>query len=269
MLRYYSRTKTQLKSQRCIKNYLKIIQNWFQVNSLLINASKTKYVIFHNKKGNISEDWDLSIGEECLKRENLVKFLGVIIDEKLTWRDHIDKVISKVSKSLALMRGMKNVLNQEDLKTMYYSFIYPHLTYAVEVWGHAKKGILARIEKLQKKFVCCVSKAHYLDHTLQLFKKLHILKINDLSELLILKQMHMYNKNCVPVPISELFTRNERIHQYNTRRRSNPQVYKCKTAIAKKGFVYLGTHLWFTTYRDFETIQETKTFVKKYSETCL
>ncbi len=47
-----------------------------------------------------------------------------------------EMIRSKVSKSLALMRGMKNVLNQEDLKTMYYSFIYPHITYAVEVWGH-------------------------------------------------------------------------------------------------------------------------------------
>ena len=73
-----------------------------------------------------------------------------------------------MSKSLALMRGMKNVLNQEDLKTMYYSFIYPHITYAVEVWGHANKGILAKIETLQKK-VRCVAKAHYLDHTLPLF----------------------------------------------------------------------------------------------------
>ncbi len=149
MLRYFSRTKTEI--YRCIKNDLKIIQNWFQVKGLLINASKTNYVIFHNKKGNISEEWDLSIGEERLKRENLVKFLGVIIDEKLTWRDHVDQVISKVSKSLALMRGMKNVLNQEDLKTMNYSFIYPHFTYAVEVLGHANKGILARIEKTSGK----------------------------------------------------------------------------------------------------------------------
>ncbi len=60
---------------------MKIIQNWFQANGLLINASKTKYVIFHIKYGNIREDWDLSIGEECLKRENVVKFLGVLINE--------------------------------------------------------------------------------------------------------------------------------------------------------------------------------------------
>ena len=56
----------------------------------------------------------------------------------------------------------------------------------------------------------------------------------------------MYNKNCVTVPISELFTRNEQIHQYNTRRRSNPRVHKCKTAIPKKRFVYLGTQVWST-----------------------
>ena len=130
--------------------------------------------------------------------------------------------------------------------------------------GVEDKGILASIDKLQKKVVRCVAKAHYLDHTLPLFKKLDILKISDLSELLLLKQMHMYNKKCVPVPISDLFSRNEQIHQYNTSRRSNPRVHKCKTAIAKKGFVYVSTHIWSTINRDLQTIQETKTFLKKY-----
>ncbi len=80
---------------------------------------------------NIRKDCGLSLREEFLKRENVVKFLGVIIDENLTWRDHIDKVISKVPKFLELMSDTKNVLNQADLKTTFYSFIYPHLTYAV------------------------------------------------------------------------------------------------------------------------------------------
>ncbi len=62
-----------------------------------------------------------------------------------------------------------------------------------------------------------------LDHTLPLFKMLIILKIQGLSETLILKQMQMYNKNYVPVPISELFTRNKQIHSCNTRK-YNPRV---------------------------------------------
>ncbi len=80
---------------RCIKNELKIIQNWFQVNGLLIMQIKHNMYYF-TIKGNIREGWDLSIGEAFLKRENVVNFLGDIIEENLKRRDHTDKVILKV-----------------------------------------------------------------------------------------------------------------------------------------------------------------------------
>ncbi len=82
------------------------------------------------------------------------------------------------------------------------------------------------MEKLQKKVVRCVGKAHYLEHTLPLFKKLQVLKFQDIFELQTLKQMLLYFHNIIPQLIRDLSVRNEAVHHYNTRQRSNPRVHK-------------------------------------------
>ncbi len=95
------------------------------------------------------------------------------------------------------------------MKNIYYALIYPHHTCAIEVWGKASKSIIGRMEKLQKNVVRCVGKAHYLEHTLPLFQKLHILKFKNNFALQTLKEMHLYIHNMIPQPIAELFVRNE------------------------------------------------------------
>ncbi len=94
--------------------------------------------------------------------------------------------------------------------------IYPYITFGIEVWGSANKALLDRIHIVQKRVIRCIGMAHHLEHTLPLFKRLRILKIDELFKLYILKQMHLYFTNESPKSISELFTQNEQIHRYET-----------------------------------------------------
>ncbi len=64
--------------------------------------------------------------------------------------------------------------------------------------------------------------------------------------------MHLYYKHAMPVAVSELFIRNQDVHQCNTRQRSNPRVNKWSKAISKRAFVYMGTHLWSKVARDLQ-----------------
>ncbi len=63
--------------------------------------------------------------------------------------------------------------------------------------------------------------AHYLDNSLPIFKRIHILKFTDLYELHILMQLYLFHHDLVPTPIRHLFVRNEQMHSYETRQRSN------------------------------------------------
>ena len=80
-----------------------------------------------------------------------MKYLGVIIDTKLNWISHITFVKNKVAKGIGIIRRARPLLNKSALKNLYHTFIYPYLTYCVEVWGSAKFVHLSPILFLQKK----------------------------------------------------------------------------------------------------------------------
>jgi len=74
-----------------------------------------------------------------LERVFEIKFLGVVIDNKLSWKLHINYIKTKISKSLAILNKAKDLLNQASLNMLYCSFILPYMTYCVEVWGNTYK----------------------------------------------------------------------------------------------------------------------------------
>ena len=83
------------------------------------------------------------VGKDQL--EEGCKFLGVYLDENLSWQNHINHISKKISKSLFIMRQVKHILNRKSMKTLYYSLIHPHITYCLLAWGNANKNILKKL----------------------------------------------------------------------------------------------------------------------------
>ena len=101
----------------------------------------------------------------------MTKFLDVLIDEKLTWKEHINFVINKIKRSMAMLFKIKNKLNQDSLLTIYNAVIQPYLSYCCEVWGRSFDKYITPITIIQKKAVRLICKRQYKDHTSPLFKK--------------------------------------------------------------------------------------------------
>ena len=81
------------------------VSDWFNANKLSLNVKKTKYSFFHksSKKDNIPLQLpNLNINGSTVESESSIKFLGVWIDENLTWRDHIHTVENKIAKNIGL-----------------------------------------------------------------------------------------------------------------------------------------------------------------------
>ena len=81
------------------------------------------------------------------------KFLGVIIDNKLFWKHHVAHVVGKVSRGLEMIIKAKNYLNEQGLLTLYYSFVYPYLTYCNHIWGNIYQSNLKQLCVTQNKIV--------------------------------------------------------------------------------------------------------------------
>ena len=115
-----------------------------------------------------------------------MKYLGILIDSTLSWINHIDNISTKVSKSVGLLYKIRNFVDIKIIKTLYHSLVYPHLIYAIEVWGSANETHLNKILILQKKIVRLISFSDKRQPNYSflpsdpLFFKLEIHKIQDI-----------------------------------------------------------------------------------------
>ena len=102
------------------------VDNWLKDNRLSLNVSKTSYMIISNQKNEI----DIRIRDLILTKVSTVKFLGVTLDENLTFNDHVKNVTSKISKSVGVLRRLHYQLSSDVMVKLYYSLVHFYLTYA-------------------------------------------------------------------------------------------------------------------------------------------
>ena len=95
----------------------------------------------------------VSINGVDIVRVSSCKFLGIIIDDKLKWSEHITHLQSKISKSLYALNRSKRLVPQKYLKTIYDTLVHSHISYGITLWGSTFKSYLNKIQILQKKAV--------------------------------------------------------------------------------------------------------------------
>jgi hypothetical protein len=148
---YQSSNNTE-KLYKAMNEQLKILEDWFKANKLSLNASKTNYILFRNKNMELNDKNNkLLINGEEIVLVSKTKFLGIIIDEHLEWKEHIDLCKRKISSGNYVLKSLKSTLTTSLLTTVYYSMIHPYLSYGLMLWGSACKQHLHKIEVSQKK----------------------------------------------------------------------------------------------------------------------
>ena len=146
-----------------------------------------------------------------------VNFLGVILDETLSWKPHISQVASKVSKSVGVIHKSSFCLTRTALCTLYYSLIYSYLQYCMLVWGSTYPTHLRRLVLLQKRIIRIISKKGIDAHINLLFKSLTIRRLEDIYSVHVGKFMFYLKNNSVPSSFSRSILRSNQVHSYNTR----------------------------------------------------
>ena len=213
-----------------INNELKLITNWLSLNKLSLNAKKTKMMVFHHKQKNLcTKSLKLYINSkkiECVKEFN---FLGVMLDENLNWKSHVQKVSSKVAGVAGTLSRLKRFLPSNILKTIYNALIQPHLNLGVLLWGIN----IGRIYKLQKWAVRAITSSKYNSHTAPIFKKLKMLRIHELYRLNLLKFYFKYKKNQLPAYFHGMFEEVFLLHNHDTRHKNDPVPGVWKSIAAK------------------------------------
>ena len=130
---------------RNANHYIKGLYDWFCSNHLSLNPVKTKYIVLRHMKQNLSE-YSIQIENAVLSRigndctEKSTTFLGMRLDDNLTWKLHINETNKKVSKALFSIKQLKNTLPVESLRTLYFALVHPHLNYGTIAWENTTRA---------------------------------------------------------------------------------------------------------------------------------
>ena len=150
----------------------------FKADKLSINIKKTKFTLCHKNyfKDEIPLKFPaLMIGNNNIERKSSIKFLGVMLDEHISWIDHVRTVENKIAKNIGLLYGVSQFLNEDSLKTVYFSYIHSYVNYANIVWASMYATKLKRVYLKQKHALCIVFNKDKLNHSKPLFKNLNTL----------------------------------------------------------------------------------------------
>lgn len=160
---------------------LECIRTWLNSNRIMINTSKTNYMLY-SYRGNPSFHSPIKVGNSEVDQRASVKFLGVILDERLKYDMHVQMISQKIARNVGVLFKLCQVIPENILRNLYYTLIGPYIAYAIEVWYSAPNCISNKIKVLQKKAIRCIKNLNYDDHTIQHFKNMKILPIGDLYE---------------------------------------------------------------------------------------
>ena len=193
------------------------LNNGFKANKLSLNTKKSFFMIFHRSRIKPNVINKVVIDNHELTQVNSAKYLGVIIDHKLNWIEHISYVKSKMSKGIGIMYKARQFLTKKALLMLYHAYIFPYMTYCIEVWGCASQTQLNCLFLLQKKIIRIMNFSHYLAHTNPLFLSMEVLPLRKIFFYKVGLIMYKYSLNLLPECIAHLYLRNDSIHEHNTR----------------------------------------------------
>ena len=219
-----------------INDELYLISEWLATNKLSLNTSKTKYMLFRfpQKSPKNLPKLELKINNVPIEQVRTFDFLGLVISDTLSWKDHVNKISLKISKVLGVMRKIKRLVNSSILLKIYNALILSRIHYAILCWGYEHK----RIFILQKKAVRIICKSHYNSHTDPLFKSLKLLKVKDIFTISSLKFYYNYVHKNLPTYFHNMFITTNQVHNYATRGAHNIHIPRTRRHKTTKSLRY-------------------------------
>jgi hypothetical protein len=251
-----------------INKDLNSLEDWFKANKLSLNISKTHYMIFPGQPTK-HENLSLKINNEIINQVHKVKFLGMIIDENLTWQEHINYCSNKMSSGLYALNSSKHLLTKEHLKTLYYSLTHSYLNYGLLLWGSSNKRHISKLEIKQNKTIRIINNSKYNASAIPIYKSLNILPIAKLFKLQLGKFMYLYSRRELPRPLQNIFTLNSDIHSHNTRNKNAPHITDRHGKKICKSFIHAAPQTWYNIPEKTKQLRTIKSFGGKFKQELL
>ena len=201
---------------------IKNVMDWLKADNLSLNIMKTEFILIMKTEfltQNILKTGDLlaiRVQGHTIKR--VYKYLGIIIDDKLTWKDHIDHVFLKIQRNLGIMKRVRNDIPKESLIALYRTMVEPYLRYCNNTWGKCGATLIGKLQTLQNRAARIITNATY-DNTdnAKLLRQLNWLNVSQLIDFETASLMYEIENELAPAHLKQMFVKSEDLHSYDTR----------------------------------------------------
>ena len=223
---------------------LKKIDIWFRANKLTANISKaSKFMLSSASKTSRHNDFQIKMGDANLERVKSIKYLGVMLDDQLSWDFHIQYLSKKLSSACGILGKIKYYVDVPTLITIYHALFKSRLQYAIICWGSANTTILQSLRTIQNRALRHISQATRYSKMDTVYLNYRILKLDNLYVFELVKFMHDYSKKCLPKSFENCFPV---VSHQRTRAatRGDFSIPRCNKVIGQKSIRYQGPKMW-------------------------
>ena len=231
------------------------VKKWCDLNKLSINIKKTNYMIVKSSNKKITENININITNKdgtiyCLERKDHIKYLGMLIDEELSWKYHIAYICSRLARNIGIFYKLRYYMTLAQLKQLYYSLIYSYISYAILAWGSTYKTQIKKVQIKQNTVIrvifFAITYGQNTESAFPFMRLLDILDVESLYKLQILKFAYLWQRNELPDIFHDYFQFACDVHSYNTRYATRKNFYKprTRTNIGKQSVSSIAVDLW-------------------------
>jgi hypothetical protein len=215
-----------------VNDTLMAITTWFKINQLSLNLDKTTFLQFHTKNSK-KLDFNISSSTDLIPIKSSIKFLGLLIDETLTWKSHIAYLLKRLGSACYAIRTIASDLSTDTLTMVYYAYVHSLMSYGIIFWGNSTHSI--EIFRIQKRVIRIITKSSSRASCRQLFKQLDILP---------LPSQYIFSTLLFVIKNKNLFATNQNFHIINTRHNSDLHLPTCNLTLYQKGAYFSGIKLF-------------------------
>ena len=149
------------------------------LNRLTLNYNICKFMILSKSNLALSQ-FQSTVNNSTMERTECIRYLGEMIDEKLTWKNHVEKLHTKLSKICDLIFTLRHYIPLATCKLVYYGMFQSVILYSLINWGKINATNRRKLEVLQNKFVRASLFSLWNTSTKLLYHQFHSLKLKDI-----------------------------------------------------------------------------------------
>lgn len=242
------------------------VNTWFKANKLTLNADKSNFIIFKSHRKIKPVNWSLTLNDLPILQVESTKFLGVLIDQHLTWKTHINYIALKLAKNIGILSRIAYLLPKDIKKSLYNTLIYPYLNYCNFIWASNYPTRLQKLVTLQKRAIRLIEGAAYTASSRPIFASLKLLKINQIKDFQIADLFYCFEHNLLPDSFINYFSKASILHMHDTRGASSYRPIKARTNIRIFSVKSVGPHIWNSLPSQIQAAQNRRQFKRLMKE---